>query len=79
MRAYISVLAHPYYAVTADDGRYELKGLPDGEYEIEAIHSELKSITGKASVKGGAAMKLDLAYAPQKVSELGTGRTATGR
>jgi hypothetical protein len=62
MRAYISVLAHPFYAVTGEDGRYEIKGLPDGEYEIEAVHGELKSVTGKASVKAGAAVKLDLAY-----------------
>ncbi len=62
MRAYISVLAHPYHAVSGAEGRYEIRGLPDGEYEIEAVHAELKSITGKVSVKGGASAKLDLAY-----------------
>ncbi len=62
MRSYISVLAHPFFSLTGEDGRYEIKGLPDGEYEIEAVHSELKSMTGKASVKGGAPVKLDLTY-----------------
>lgn len=62
MRAYISVLAHPFFAVTKDDGSYEIKSLPDGEYEVEAIHSQLKSATGKATVKGGQATKLDFSF-----------------
>ncbi len=62
MRAYISVLPHPFYSITGDDGRYEIKGLPDGEYEIEAVHSELKTVAGQARVKGGAAAKLDLSF-----------------
>ena len=62
MRAYISVLSHPFYAVTGDDGSYEIKGLPDGDYEVEAVHAELKSLSGKASVKGGATARLDLSF-----------------
>ncbi len=62
MRAYISVLSHPFHAVTGEDGGYEIKGLPDGEYEVEAVHSELESLSGKASVKGGAMARLDLSF-----------------
>jgi hypothetical protein len=62
MRSYISVLAHPFFAVTRDDGSYEIKGLPDGDYEVEAVHGVLKSTTGKVSVKGGKPSKLDLGF-----------------
>jgi hypothetical protein len=36
MRAYIAVVSHPFFAVTGDDGTFTLKGLPPGEYTIEA-------------------------------------------
>ena len=60
MRAYISVLPHPFFAVTSEDGSYEIKALPEGEYEIEAVHGLLKTLTGKVSVKAGKASTLNL-------------------
>ena len=60
MRAYISVLAHPFFSLTEEDGSYEIKALPDGEYDVEAVHSQLKSATGQVSVKDGRRSKLDL-------------------
>lgn len=56
------MLPHPFFAVTREDGTYEIKGLSDGEYEVEAIHSELKSMTDKVIVKGGQTTKLDLSF-----------------
>lgn len=55
MRAYISVLANPFFAVTKEDGTYEIKGLPAGEYEVEVLHGKVKGTTQKVSVKDGAA------------------------
>jgi hypothetical protein len=61
MRSYISVVDHPYFAVTKDDGTYEIKGLPPGDYEVEAFHEKLKTQTQKVSVKDGD-NKLDFSY-----------------
>jgi hypothetical protein len=61
MRSYISVMDHPYFAVTKDDGTYEIKGLPAGDYEVEAFHEKLKTQTQKVSVKDGD-NKLDFSY-----------------
>ena len=36
MKAYIGVVTNPFYAVTGKDGTFTLKGLPAGEYTIEA-------------------------------------------
>jgi plastocyanin len=62
MRAYIAVLDNPFFAVTDEDGKYEIKGLPAGEYEVEAVHEKLKTQSGKITVKDGEKATLDLSY-----------------
>jgi hypothetical protein len=41
MSAYAGVLDHPYFAVTANGGLFELKSLPAGTYTVEAWHEKL--------------------------------------
>ena len=41
MQAWVGVLDHPYYDVTAADGTFALKNLPPGTYTIEAWHEKL--------------------------------------
>lgn len=36
MRAHLFVSEHPYFALTDAEGRFELKGVPPGEYELVA-------------------------------------------
>jgi len=62
MRSYITVLSHPYFAVTKEDGSFEIKNLPAGEYEVEANHPKLKTSTAKVTVKDGDSAKLDLPF-----------------
>jgi plastocyanin len=45
MSAYAGVLNHPYFAVTANGGAFELKNLPAGTYTIEAWHEKLGTQT----------------------------------
>jgi plastocyanin len=53
MRANIAVVDNPFFAITGDDGKFELKNLPPGEYQIEAVQEELgrKSQTVKVGDK----------------------------
>ncbi|HTI40156.1 MAG TPA: carboxypeptidase regulatory-like domain-containing protein [Vicinamibacterales bacterium] len=41
MNAYIGVVNHPYFAVSADGGKFELRDVPPGTYTIEAVHEKL--------------------------------------
>lgn len=36
MRAWVGVLDHPFFTVTEPDGKFTLRGLPPGEYVVEA-------------------------------------------
>ena len=56
MSAYAGVLDHPYFAVSAPGGTFELKGLPPGIYTIEAWHEKLGTQTRQVTLaeKGSA-------------------------
>lgn len=41
MRAWVGVVDHPYFAVTGEDGRFQLKNVPPGNYTIEVWHETL--------------------------------------
>jgi hypothetical protein len=48
--AYVTVVAHPYFAVTDADGKYEIKGLPPGKYSVRAHHRRAGLIEKEATV-----------------------------
>ena len=45
MHAFVGVLNHPYFAVTHDGGKFDLKDLPAGTYTVEAWHEKLGTQT----------------------------------
>jgi len=50
MNAWVGVLDHPFSAVSAADGAFELAGLPPGTYTIEAWHEKLGTQTQTVTV-----------------------------
>jgi hypothetical protein len=62
MRAYIHVLSHPFYAVTSEDGTFELRGVPPGKYEVEAVHEEYGAMTASADVTAKGTATADFTY-----------------
>ena len=54
MRAYVNVVPHAFFAVTGADGKFELKGLPPGDYVIEAVHEKFGPQEVKVTVGADA-------------------------
>lgn len=72
MKSYIAVLKHPFFAVSAEDGSYTIKGVPPGKYTVVAWHEGGAKGTEKTmevTVPASGAGKADFAF----------GATAMGR
>jgi plastocyanin len=52
MNSYGGVVAHPFFAVTKEDGSFEIKGLPEGTYTLEAWHERLGTQTASVTSDG---------------------------
>jgi plastocyanin len=62
MHASVGVMPHPFFATTGDDGKFEIKGLPPGTYEIEAWHEKLGPKTMTVTVGDGETKTADFNY-----------------
>lgn len=51
MKAWVAVLDHPYFAVTGEDGAFELRGLPPGEYTLEVWHEKLGTVDHQVTIE----------------------------
>lgn len=70
MGAYVHVVDHPFFAVTQQDGTFEIKGLPPGEYELSVWHEFARFAPDKekysVKVEEGKASEVTITYAPKK-------------
>ncbi len=62
MRAYVSVVEHPFFAVTGENGTFELKGLPPGKYVIEAVHERFGRTEKLLSLTAHESAAVDFTY-----------------
>lgn len=62
MNAYANVVSHPFFAVTKEDGSFEIKGLPPGTYTIEVWHEQLGTQSQSVTVDGKTPAKITAAF-----------------
>jgi hypothetical protein len=62
MNAKVGVFDHPFFAVTGEDGAFEIKNVPPGDYEVEAWHETLKTQAGKATVAADGAAEVKFTF-----------------
>jgi plastocyanin len=63
MAAYIGVFTHPFFSVTATDGKFTLANLDPGTYEITAWHERLGTQTATVTVGANDKKTQDFKFA----------------
>ncbi|HEX9162305.1 MAG TPA: carboxypeptidase regulatory-like domain-containing protein [Thermoanaerobaculia bacterium] len=61
MEGFVVVLPTPYFAVTAADGSFHIKDLPDGNYTVKVWHPKLKMALKSIVVKGATIADFEIA------------------
>ncbi len=64
MRAYVNVMTNPYYAVTAEDGTFQIKNLPPGDYTLAAVQEKYGEKTVQVKVAPKETAKTDFVFTP---------------
>jgi plastocyanin len=62
MKMYINVVKSPFFAVTSKDGKYEIKGLPPGDYTIAFVHEKLGEQDQKVTVAAKDTKTVDQSF-----------------
>ena len=62
MSGFIYVLDHPFFAVTGDNGSFEIGRLPSGTYTLVAWHERYGSIERQFTVDGVKPVDVEFAY-----------------
>lgn len=64
MKMYINVVKSPFYAVTDKDGKYEIKGLPPGDYTLAFVQEKLGEQDEKVTVAAKETKTVDETFKP---------------
>lgn len=66
MSAYVGVVTHPFFAVSSNEkdnrGKFEIKELPAGSYELEAWHEKWGTVTQKVEIKDGETKEINFEF-----------------
>jgi plastocyanin len=62
MTSWVGIVAHPYFAVTAADGTFEIRDVPAGARSVEIWHEQLGTVKRNVQVKAGAVATVDFEY-----------------
>ena len=62
MNSYIGVLEHPFFAVTGEDGMFDISTLPPGDYVLEAWHEALGTQTQNVTVTTGGTAEVSFTF-----------------
>lgn len=61
-KAYVAVFAHPFFAISDEDGNYKITGLPPGRYTVVVRHETLGEKTFEVTLVPGEAKDLNVSF-----------------
>ncbi len=64
MRMFVNVTKSPFYAVSGPDGKFEIKGLPPGDYTLAFVHEKLGEQTQKVTLAAKDSKTVDATFKP---------------
>ena len=64
MRMFVNVVKSPFYAVTGPDGKFEIKGLPPGDYTIAFVHEKFPEQDQKVTLAAKDSKTVDVTFKP---------------
>jgi plastocyanin len=64
MRMFVNVTKSPFFAVTGPDGKFEIKGLPPGDYTIAFVQEKLGEQDVKVTLAAKDAKTVDATFKP---------------
>jgi plastocyanin len=64
MRMFVNVVKTPFYAVTGPDGKFEIKGLPPGDYTLAFVHEKMGEQTMKVTLAAKDSKTVDATFKP---------------
>lgn len=62
MKAFIRVDNHPFHAVSDADGKFQIRGIPEGSYTLEVWHEYYGEQKLAVTVRGGKTARLEIKY-----------------
>jgi plastocyanin len=62
MKMYINVVKSPFFAVTGKDGKYEIKGLPPGDYTLAFVQEKLGEQDQKVTLAAKETKTVDQSF-----------------
>jgi plastocyanin len=65
MRMFINVVKNPFYAVSGPDGKFEITGLPPGDYTIAFVQEKLGEQDEKVTLAAKDSKTVDVIFKPQ--------------
>ena len=65
MKMYVNVVKTPFYAVTGPDGKFEIKGLPPGDYTLAFVQEKMGTQEQKVTLAAKDSKTVDATFKTQ--------------